>query len=198
MKRTYVFAALVVLVAVAVASPALGGPSLKSLVKKEVKKQLKGKTGPPGPQGAPGATGAPGGPIGGGLMTGRIIGMGNSFPEFASPSGRTNATSHVNAITLAANAPMTARNLTVLLVTTPLTGSQSRTFQLTVSGIAQPGMTCTITAPPTGNGTSCTSSGTDTIPGGPNSTISIEETPANNPPSGPTEDAVFGWQATTP
>jgi hypothetical protein len=46
-----------------VTSPALGGPSLKSLVKKavtkEVSKQLAGKT---GPQGAPGALGQPGTP----------------------------------------------------------------------------------------------------------------------------------------
>ena len=46
MKRRYVFAGLVAVVVVAVASPALGGPSLRSLVKKEVKKQLAGKTGP--------------------------------------------------------------------------------------------------------------------------------------------------------
>jgi hypothetical protein len=38
--------------------PALGGPSLKQLVKKEVAKQLKGKTGPQGPPGPPGANGA--------------------------------------------------------------------------------------------------------------------------------------------
>ena len=55
-------------VAVAAAvSPALGGPSLKSLVKKEVAKQLAGKTGPPGPQGAQGLQGLQGtqGPAGG-------------------------------------------------------------------------------------------------------------------------------------
>jgi hypothetical protein len=38
--------------------PALGGPSLKQLVKKEVARQLKGKTGPQGPPGTPGANGA--------------------------------------------------------------------------------------------------------------------------------------------
>ena len=47
-------AAALVLVALLV-SPAIGGPSLKKLVKKEVSKQLKGKQ---GAQGAPGVAGA--------------------------------------------------------------------------------------------------------------------------------------------
>jgi Collagen triple helix repeat (20 copies) len=71
MKRRYVFAGLALVAAVAIASPAIGGPSLKKLVKKEVAKQLAGKTGPQGPQGpagpagaqgAPGTPGAPGAP----------------------------------------------------------------------------------------------------------------------------------------
>jgi hypothetical protein len=41
-------------------SPALGGPSLKSLVKKEVSRQLAGKQGPAGPPGPPGAQGPAG------------------------------------------------------------------------------------------------------------------------------------------
>jgi hypothetical protein len=49
----------VILVAAAV-SPALGGPSLRSLVKKEVKKQIAKKVGPQGPQGAQGAQGQAG------------------------------------------------------------------------------------------------------------------------------------------
>jgi hypothetical protein len=60
MKRRYVFAALGVLAALAIASPALGGPSLKKLVKKEVAKQLAGKTGPQGPAGASGVNGTNG------------------------------------------------------------------------------------------------------------------------------------------
>ncbi|MGZ5311994.1 MAG: hypothetical protein ACXWFN_12235 [Solirubrobacterales bacterium] len=47
--------AALVLVALFV-SPALGGPSLKKLVKKEVSKQLKGKQGGQGPPGAAGAS----------------------------------------------------------------------------------------------------------------------------------------------
>ncbi|HKH41632.1 MAG TPA: hypothetical protein VKA41_07220 [Solirubrobacterales bacterium] len=60
MKRRYVLAGLAALAVLAVSSPALGGPSLKSLVKKEVKKQLAGKTGPQGPAGANGANGTNG------------------------------------------------------------------------------------------------------------------------------------------
>lgn len=54
--------ALGVVVAVAIiAAPALGGPSLRSLVKKEVAKQISKATGPQGPPGPPGtAAAAPG------------------------------------------------------------------------------------------------------------------------------------------
>jgi hypothetical protein len=62
MKRRYVFAGLALLAVFALAAPALGGPSLKKLVKKEVAKQLAGKTGPPGAPGSPGAPGTPGTP----------------------------------------------------------------------------------------------------------------------------------------
>ena len=59
MKRRYVVVGLGLLAAVALTSSALGGPSLNSLIKKEVAKQLsvaqvskkKGKRGPPGPRG---------------------------------------------------------------------------------------------------------------------------------------------------
>ena len=67
MKRRYVFAGFALVATLAVVSPALGGPSLKSLVKSEVAKQLstaqtakKGKRGPPGPAGPPGANGTNG------------------------------------------------------------------------------------------------------------------------------------------
>jgi hypothetical protein len=54
------------ILAIVVVSPAIGGPSLRSLVKQEVAKQVasvskaKGKRGPRGPQGPPGANGANG------------------------------------------------------------------------------------------------------------------------------------------
>lgn len=55
-----------VIAAVVVVSPAIGGPSLRSLVKQEVAKQLassakkKSKRGPAGPQGPPGTNGTNG------------------------------------------------------------------------------------------------------------------------------------------
>src|SRR5262249_60896342 len=63
----HLIAAVAAITALVVVSPALGGPSLKSLVKTEVSKQLsaqtskkKGKPGPPGPPGPAGANGLPG------------------------------------------------------------------------------------------------------------------------------------------
>jgi hypothetical protein len=57
MKRRYVFGGLALVAVLAIAAPALGGPSLKKLVKKEVAKQISKAT---GPAGAPGAAGAAG------------------------------------------------------------------------------------------------------------------------------------------
>jgi hypothetical protein len=55
--RAWFLAALAVVVAVGVVSPALGGPSLKKLVKREVSKQISKATGPAGPAGPAGAAG---------------------------------------------------------------------------------------------------------------------------------------------
>ena len=61
-------AAMALTLTLAVVSPAIGGPSLRSLVKQEVAKQVasvskaKGKRGPRGPQGPAGANGANGAP----------------------------------------------------------------------------------------------------------------------------------------
>jgi hypothetical protein len=49
--RAWFLVALVAVVAVGVVSPALGGPSLKKLVKREVSKQISKATGPAGPAG---------------------------------------------------------------------------------------------------------------------------------------------------
>ena len=60
--------AMALTLALVVVSPAIGGPSLRSLVKQEVAQQVasvskaKGKRGPRGPQGPPGANGANGAP----------------------------------------------------------------------------------------------------------------------------------------
>jgi hypothetical protein len=59
---THLTFVLAVIAAVVIAAPAIGGPSLKQLVKKEVAKQIGKATGPAGPAGAPGATGTPGTP----------------------------------------------------------------------------------------------------------------------------------------
>ncbi len=65
-KWRFVAIAFAVTAAVAIASPALGGPSLKKLVKKEVAKQIsratgpQGAQGPQGPQGIQGDSGSPG------------------------------------------------------------------------------------------------------------------------------------------
>jgi hypothetical protein len=55
--RASVVAGLVVIVVVGVVSPALGGPSLKKLVKREVSKQISKATGPAGAAGPDGAAG---------------------------------------------------------------------------------------------------------------------------------------------
>jgi hypothetical protein len=59
-KWSLVATALAVIVAVAIVSPALGGPSLRKLVKKEVARQI--DNAPAGPQGQPGPPGQPGQP----------------------------------------------------------------------------------------------------------------------------------------
>jgi hypothetical protein len=62
LKSSHVMIALALIAALALAAPAIGGPSLKKLVKKEVSRQLEKAVGPQGPQGPPGPTGMPGAP----------------------------------------------------------------------------------------------------------------------------------------
>src|SRR5512147_2997104 len=59
-RWTHVTIALALIAALAIAAPAIGGPSLKKLVKKEVAKQIGKATGPPGPPGPAGANGVNG------------------------------------------------------------------------------------------------------------------------------------------
>jgi hypothetical protein len=56
-RWTHVTIALALIAALAIAAPAIGGPSLKKLVKKEVSKQIAKATGPAGPPGANGVNG---------------------------------------------------------------------------------------------------------------------------------------------
>jgi hypothetical protein len=60
MRRRYALIGMGTVAVLLLVSPALGGPSLKSLVKKEVARQLAGKTGPQGPAGTNGTNGADG------------------------------------------------------------------------------------------------------------------------------------------
>jgi hypothetical protein len=59
-RRGLLATGFALLAIVLVVSPALGGPSLRKLVKKEVAKQISKATGPQGPQGPAGAAGAAG------------------------------------------------------------------------------------------------------------------------------------------
>jgi hypothetical protein len=56
-RWSHVTIALALIAALAIAAPAIGGPSLKKLVKKEVAKQISKATGPAGANGASGANG---------------------------------------------------------------------------------------------------------------------------------------------
>jgi hypothetical protein len=59
-RWSHVVIALALVAALAIAAPAIGGPSLKKLVKKEVAKQIAKATGPAGPSGPQGQSGQPG------------------------------------------------------------------------------------------------------------------------------------------
>ena len=212
MKRRYLFGGLGVVLTLAIVSSALGGPSLQSLVKKEVARQLsaaetaktKSKRGPPGPagqagtngtNGTNGANGAPLGPVGGGLLTGRINGLDNVV-EYASPSGTTTISAfstNINAEKmLNANTPLVARGLSVF-VFSQMSGAQTRAFELLVNGTPQAGVSCTVSSSSPGPGTNCQSTGTAAIPA--NAEIVIRATPSNSPII---TDVVFGLQVTAP
>jgi len=53
-SRSRVVLVIAAIAAIAIVSPALGGPSVRSLVRKEVSKQISKATGPAGPPGSPG------------------------------------------------------------------------------------------------------------------------------------------------
>jgi hypothetical protein len=72
--------------AATVISPALGGPSLRKLVKKEVARQISNATGPQGPQGPQGPSGTAATPPGGTLQAGITL-RGAFGPTAAGVSG---------------------------------------------------------------------------------------------------------------
>jgi hypothetical protein len=89
------------ILAILVVSPAIGGPSLRSLVKQEVAKQVasvskaKGKRGPRGAQGPPGANGvngAPGTARAYGLVTSQAFSACSPNCELSNASGISNVT----------------------------------------------------------------------------------------------------------
>jgi hypothetical protein len=150
-----------------------------------------GSQGPVGPQGTAGPPGTAGGPVGGGLLTGMIVSMPSSGVHFGLPSGVLNATALVgDATVLSSGVALVGRNLSVQ-VGGPLTGTQTRAFTLLVNG-AGSGLTCTVkSATNGGDGTTCNSTATASIPAG--AQLALQETPANSPP---VDRARFGWQAT--
>jgi hypothetical protein len=97
MRRKYVLAGFALVAAVAIASPALGGPSLKKLVKKEVTKQLAGKSGPQG-------TSGPQGPAGTNGTNGQSVASANEPTGTANCSGRGGSKfTAANGVTFACN-----------------------------------------------------------------------------------------------
>jgi hypothetical protein len=213
MKRKYVLGGLAGVATIALVSSALGGPSLQSLVQKEVAKQLsaaqtaksKSKRGPRGPagpagangangaNGAPGATGAAGGPVGGGLLTGLITAMPSTGVTFGAVTGISTATASLaNIETQSSSADTIARNLAVILPGGALTGSQQRTFALTAGGVDV--ISCTVKSVAMGGtGQSCTSTTTGVV--FQQLFLHITQTPSGTPPVG---NATFGLQITLP
>ena len=107
--RKWVLASLAIATTLAfsaVVVPALGGPSLKQLVKKEVAKQLKGKTGPQGPPGTPGANGGTSPSAASFASNGSFLAVGDADTQYLSTQ-----------ITLASDSLIEANAMLVLSVT---------------------------------------------------------------------------------
>ena len=199
MKRNYVLGALALIATLAIISTAVGGPSLKSLVKKEVTKQLAGKTGPqgpPGPQGVPGNTGASGSPAASAFI-GRASGLNplkGSPLLYLSPQGITTSPSNTVPDSLemgAPNVPMTARDLFVT-ADAPAGMGASQGYEIWIKSIASSVLSCSISG---ASQTTCNSgTATGTIPAGDAIALRIF-----NGSSNPAPDKIeFGWRATTP
>jgi hypothetical protein len=204
MKRRYVLAGLGVLALLAVASSALGGPSLHSLVKQEVSKQLaaqtakskrgrRGPTGPAGPagtNGTNGTNGAPGSPAASAFL-GRATGLNGATPiQFVSPLGSSSPTLLSNVEMGAPNADTVAQDLHVTANTAPgLVGTVQ--YEIVISSTASGILGCSMSGV---SQTTC-DSGTQTgaIPAGDG--ISLRITSQMSPSEGSIE---FGWRATTP
>ena len=211
MRRTYVLAGMGVLAAAMIVTPALGGPSLRSLVEDEVARQLsgdgasmsakgkrKGRRGPRGPAGPPGAAGAPGAPGAAGAaaasaFTGRVEGLspGNGAVEFAYPDGLTTAPNTVVAVRQfgSPNAAIVLRDLRVSVDAAPGAGL-TRTYAVVDDG----SITAVMCAMNGAAQTTCDSAGaTATVAAGSQLSFRILNVGS---PGGTT--ATFGYRATTP
>jgi hypothetical protein len=193
MKRRYVLAGLGLLAMLAVVSSALGGPSLKSLVRKEVAKQLAGKTGPAGPQGSqgvPGNTGAAGSPAASAFL-GRATGLTTTPIEFVSPLGTSTAAFTAGNVEMASpNATMVARDLFVSADSAPGPGN-SRQYELRLASSGSGILGCAMSGAAQ---TTCNSgASTATVPAGDGITLRITN---SGTPGGSSIE--FGWRATTP
>jgi hypothetical protein len=211
MKGKYVVAGLVGVAALAIASPVVAGPSLSSLVKQEVSKQIsaqtakkkkKAKRGPKGPAGPAGAAGAAGpagaAGAGGGLLSGQVTGLPGVGFQYFVPSGKGPPVLNPDdGATLSPNNPTVARNLAVRLRTAvDNVATHVRTFELYagVSGYAATGVKCDVKAVVDGgDGLTCQSTTTAAI--APHSLMVMTEVGTGNPP---VSDAHFGFALTAP
>jgi hypothetical protein len=187
------------------ASQSGGGGSDKAsaAAKKKVKRGPRGRRGPrgftgatgpqglQGPQGTPGTNGTNGtNGANGSPAFGAVLGRGVEVvgaTRFLAPSGQLKPDDNENDVSsFTPNATMTASDLAVSLSVAPgLT--DSRTFTLRV-GNANTALSCTVP----GGGTTCTSTGSVTIPEA--SLISIKSTSTGAPSD---TDVRFGWRATS-
>ena len=206
MKRSYVVGAVGLVVAILVVSPALGGPSLRDLVRDEVAKQLdvaqtakKKKKAKPGPQGPAGKDGAQG-PPGLGLTSGRVDDMVVGV-HWATPIGQADYELNYQDATIFSGTTIVARDLKVRLEqpSFAVSGAQSWHFEFyvdppPVGGAAASGFGCDIVAPTSGgDGVSCTAPGPLTIPA--DADFVLEIVPVNSPPGlGAGVGAEFSWR----
>src|SRR5215211_3987396 len=181
-----------------------GGDRASAAAKKKVKRGPRGRRGPQGLQGPAGNTGGQGTPgtngangtngtngTNGNPAFGAVLGRGvitvGTGTFFLAPSGQSDASSSENSVdSFTPNATMTASDLAIAVFDAPAPGS-SRRFTLSV-GHADTALTCTVP----GGTTTCTSTGSVTIPGG--SLISMKsETSGGGIPT----FVRFGWRATS-
>ena len=186
-----IFGALVLVAAVAVS--AVGGPSLKKLIKREVAKQLANKTGPQGPQGPSGPQGLRGSDAGSALLGGSnstisgatnvniLAPMGESPPVMGGGIGARDM--------VAPNANLVARDLWVRIAQSPGAGN-SWEFWLN-SGVNNQKLTCPISS----TGFTCNSGAQKiTVPAG--GQVYFAAVPTGGTPSSTNVD--FGWRLVSP